>query len=168
MGRGIFGGRAGPATDPYRRVCVLEIVTSGIAGAGQKLFVVGLGSEVVGSFYTWTELPEPIQVTTDLRPGTVFYSTEPVTIAWKGGRPGDVVNVRIMRVWPWPEPYLGGWEIYAPVEQGSVTLEPWVGDKGKRFGFPPGEAVVVVRYLPGDSTKFSAKGLTMEAEHRWM
>lgn len=137
-----------------------------------RLSVVGHGSSAVGPFNSWLDLPAPIEITTNLTPGTTIDSRLPFRLSWINARPGDLVNVRLLPGIPLgqSDTIYSGLEYYAPAEEGSVTLEPIELLPGRPALplAPSDNFTVIVRYFPRTPVKFAAAGLTLDGEHQWV
>jgi uncharacterized protein (TIGR03437 family) len=137
-----------------------------------RMSVVGQGSSAVGPFDSRLDLPAPIEITTNLNPGTTIESRRSFRLSWINGRPGDLVNVRLLSGIPLgqSDTIYSGLEYYAPAEEGSVTLDPIELLPGRPALplAPSDNFAVIVRYFPRRPGKFAAAGLTLDGEHQWV
>ncbi|MBL8236665.1 MAG: hypothetical protein JNM66_04555 [Bryobacterales bacterium] len=130
-----------------------------------SLTVEGAGGETVGPFRTSVSPPSPIEVLTDLRPGTAISSGKPLTISWRNGRPGDLVRVQIRT----GATVYSGYTQDVPAEIGTVTLdtiEPLPGLVTLPLNASNGFSVVV-SHIPGRPAAFRALGMTFDGTHEW-
>lgn len=137
-----------------------------------RMSVVGQGSSAVGPFDSQLDLPAPIEITTNLNPGTTIDSRRSFRLSWINGRRGDLVNVRLLSGIPLgqSDTIYSGLEYYAPAEEGSVTLDPvelLPGQPALPLA-PSDNFAVIVRYFPRTPVKFAAVGLTLDGEHQWV
>lgn len=160
-----------PLKSPTAEFVYSQILPPGSIRPG-RLSVVGEGSSVVGPFNSELDLPGPIEITTNLTAGTIIDSRQPFRLSWINGRPGDLVNVRLLSGIPLgqSDTVYSGLEYYAPAEEGSVTLDPIELLSGRSaLPLTPSDSfTVIVRYFPSTPVKFAAAGLTLGGEHRWV
>lgn len=137
-----------------------------------RMSVVGQGNSAVGPFDSGLDLPAPIEITTNLNPGTTIESKRSFRLSWINGRPGNLVNVKLLSGIPLgqSDTIYSGLEYYAPAEEGSVTLDPIELLPGRPALplAPSDNFAVIVRYFPRTPLKFAAVGLTLDGEHQWV
>ncbi|MBL8236663.1 MAG: hypothetical protein JNM66_04545 [Bryobacterales bacterium] len=144
----------------------------GASIAAGTLTVSGAGGETVGPFRTSISAPPPIEILTDLRPGTLIDIGRAFTVTWRNGRAGDLVLVRLRSGHGYINPLelvYTGLAQYVPADAGTVTL-PTRELLADRFALPlpPSDRFsVVITHLPGTPGVFRAPGMTFDATHTW-
>ncbi len=130
-----------------------------------SLTVSGAGGAAVGLFRTSVSPPSPIEILTDLRPGTAIPSGKPLTISWRNGKPGDLVHVRL-RTGAF---VYSGYGQYVPAETGTVTLETMELLPGLvKLPLNASDSFsVIVSHISGMPTAFRAPGMTFDGTHEW-
>jgi len=123
-----------------------------------RFSVTSPGGAGVGSFRTEVHAPDPITVTSEFSPDTVF-GTAPVTVAWSGGSPDSLVQVAIYS------------NYYGQRRRLSQVVRASAGQVV--FGFPPyglsipwgSRLEIVVRQMAPAPGTFEASGLTLGGRH---
>jgi uncharacterized protein (TIGR03437 family) len=121
------------------------------------------GGADVGSFTTTMTIPAPIQITTDLSPGTAFLTggtpvpgrdNKPLIVRWQGGEPNSVVIVEFSIPGGQPIQYS------MPASEGEANPGPigWAGGL---------EIVVTQTPDPTRLEHFQASGLTLGGWQVW-
>ena len=129
--------------------------------AGGTYRVSATGGADVGAFETIVEMPPPIDLTTNVPPGTVIPRNGPVLAEWTGAQSGSVVRMKlIVRV---GSPYPRAWHM-TTVHATDAKLS-W--GFSETFAPPPGRAEVSVFLEPETFSTFQAEGLTLGGQHVW-
>lgn len=122
----------------------------------------GLGNTGVGAIAAKSNLPAPIAVTTNLKPGTGI--SFPFTVNWTGGDGGSVVTVLVLARIPGQQ---------NPFE---LTVTTGAGDNTRTLPLPgnmtlpsgtPFEVVITQQPAASVAQPFSAIGLTLGGEQLW-
>ncbi len=123
------------------------------------------GNGAAGPFSAEVRPGSPIRLLTDLKPGTVFRNSEPLTIAWTGGSKDVVVYIRVVSFsFPGGERAETGMETYESGETGSATILPIqpLPNGPPVLPFPAGAGVVVtIKVLPAAPLKIVPAGISL-------
>jgi len=156
-----------PQTVDGRPVYVANLPAGTIRGGA--FTVTGAGGTDVGAFTSALNIPPPIQLTTNLAPGTVIPYQHMLTITWTGGALGSTVEAEVFLIYPSTGfrmiGILGGEEV--PASQGQMTLGT---ASGYSLGVGPGANLEIVITVSGEADQiptFQAPGLTLGGRHGW-
>ena len=132
---------------------------------GGEYSVDATGAGALARFSASANIPAPIDITTDLRPGAIIGL--PLTVNWTGGDRNSSVTVRMKITVPGkPNPY----EIFVTslASDGGRTLFPPPPEA--KFTLPPQadvEIIVTEQSVTIPSQPFTAEGLTLGGEQTW-
>ena len=132
--------------------------------------VEGTGGSQVGAFQASLTLPEPIEITTPLAPGTMIPADQPFRVTWTGGGPDVMVTMWLVSE---DAPGTGmGCEVIVPASDGQLTLNPMpLSGPGSPLRLPVAArqtARVIVTVRPKQSATFSALGLARDGAYDWV
>jgi len=161
-----------PTSIPGGSAVYSQSLPGGFIAAGAYHIADG-GSAAVGAFAGQFTV-SPVQIQTDLSPGTVLDTTQPFTLTWTGGTAGDQVTVKLVN----GTSSAGSYDYaYADASVGSLTFDPicigtpvQAGGSGVYCGFSlPGINEVIVEVSPGpnDVTSLAAAGITEGIQISW-
>jgi uncharacterized protein (TIGR03437 family) len=133
--------------------------------------VTGAGGTDVGAFTSALNIPPPIQLTTNLAPGTVIPYQHPLTITWTGGTAGSTVRVVVILKYP-NTSFRSKLVVLAgevPASQGQMLLAQRLSPPDP-LGVGPGWSLEIVITVSGEADQiptFQAPGLTLGGRHGW-
>ncbi len=147
-----------------------QALPTGFVEPGQYILA-GSGNTI--TFQGTLTIGSPIQIQTDLSPGTQIdaSSGQPFSVQWTGGDPGTLVKVTLLSGDPVYPAY-----VYAEADaaSGSVTFDPHCIEMGTgafcSFDVPPSnveQVIVEVSPDPANITTFQSHGLTGGVYATW-
>jgi uncharacterized protein (TIGR03437 family) len=120
------------------------------------------GGADIGAFQASLSFPAPIQIQTNLAPGTIVPINEPFRLDWTGGTADEIVTVRLVGGESDQEYYQG----FATGDAGTVTLQP--PSIGYTNQFPLGFGRIDVLVTPVQPQTFTAPTLSQPGTQNWM
>jgi len=142
----------------------------GTIGAGNHS-ITGQGGPQMGSFQSVVTIPAPVEIATELPPGSILPCDQPLEIRWTRGDDSSWVEVTLRRRGgdEYPD---GAASLNAPGSTGLLTIQKTNGftpPPPALSGFCGSEVDVIVTQIPHAATisEFSADGLTLGGRHTW-
>jgi uncharacterized protein (TIGR03437 family) len=120
------------------------------------------GGADIGAFQASLSFPAPIQIQTNLAPGTTVPLNVPFQLRWTGGTADEIVTVRLVGGEAGQEYYGGS----ATGDAGTVTLQP--PSIGYTNQFPLGFGRIDVLVTPVQPQTFTAPTLSQPGTQNWM
>jgi len=135
--------------------------------------IAAAGSATTAAFAGQVSVGSPIQIQTDLSPGTTVSSDQPFTLTWSGGDSGTRVTVKLAYTTGLGDYYD---YTYADAANGYLTFDPlctgypFPAGNGQfcTFGLPGIDQVIVeVSAGPNNVASLSAQGITEGVQVSW-
>ena len=125
--------------------------------------VLAEGESELAGFETAVPISDPIEITTDLSPGSVIDVGKNLSVSWTGAEPKGFVTMQVISRWPNNLTY--GSTCLATAEQGQVTLTLIEGGLPLVYG----EVEIIIRHFSNKELldEFEADGLTLGGRHMW-